>query len=209
MKDKRFYNFTCIIYEDDELFIKQYNNLTSTQQSIWIRHDYDLDDDGTLKKTHYHFVVKLKNAKTISAFSKEMSINENLIEPVKKSLNGSLRYLVHYGYDDKFQYDINLVKSNSDKFLKKFLNLLSDDISEVEKVINIQDYIDNFPDTIKWSVLAKYVQKINQWDAFRRNMLFFTKLIEEHNADIFSKKINSELSHHYVSYNVNNMERYM
>ena len=129
-----------------------------------------------------------------------------MIEPVKRNFNGCLRYLIHYGCDDKYQYDINDVKSNSDKLLKKFKDSISDDTSEVEKVISIQEYIESYPDNIKWSILARYVQKINMWDAFRRNMTFFTKLVDEHNADIFCKKYGSSIQN--VPYNTDILERY-
>ena len=138
MNTKRFYNFIVIIYEDDENFDKQYFNLTQENEAIWIRHDQDLDDEGNIKKAHYHFIVKMKNACTISALAKRFEVNENLIEPVKRSLNGSLKYLIHYGYDNKFQYDVNLVESNSQKLKRKFLDLVTKDVPEVDKVICIQ-----------------------------------------------------------------------
>ncbi len=185
MKEKRFYNFIVVIYEDDENFDKQYFNLLQEPEVIYIRHDSDLNEEtGEYKKPHYHFVIKLKNACTISALSKRILVQENMIEPVKKSFNGALKYLIHWGCEDKFQYDSGLVQSNSDKLLNKFLKLISEDIPEGEKVMNIQDYIINFDGFIRWDVLGKYVQKVNMWDAFRRNFGYFKCLVNDHNGKV-------------------------
>ena len=186
MNNKRFYNFTLVIYEDDSEFDTQFFNLAQETSAIYIRHDRDIDDEGNDKKPHYHFVLKLKNACTISALSKRVGVAENMIEPVKKSLNGCLKYLIHYGYDDKFQYRAEDVSSNDDKLLRKFLDLVTKDTPEADKVESIEDYILNFDkgQYIEWYILARYVRKINMWDAFRRNAWYFTKLVDSHNARV-------------------------
>lgn len=191
MENKRYYNFIIVIYEDDEKFDKQYFNLLQEKDAIWIRHDQDLNEETEeLKKPHYHFVLKLKNACTISALSKRIEVNENMIEPVKKSFNGSLKYLIHYGCDNKFQYDKNLVESNSPTLKRKFDDLVTNDVPEVEKVINIQEFIESSSDYIDIGTLGKYVQKINMWDAFRRNMMYFIKLVDHHNGKISAIRYN-------------------
>ena len=205
MNNKRFYNFIVIIYEDDENFDKQYFNLLLEKDEIHIRHDKDIfdkdvfeEDNETIKyhagddkKPHFHFILKLKNACTISALAKRIEVKENMIEPIKKSLNGALKYLVHYGYDDKYQYDSSLVKSNSDKLLAKFLDLVTKDVPEVDKVVDIQNYIESFPDIIEFGILGRYVQKMNLWDAFRRNITYFSKLVDSHNSRIAASRFHT------------------
>ena len=181
MNKKRYYSFSGVIYEDDENFEKQFNYLSTTHDCIWIRHDQDVNEDGELKKPHFHFVLKLKNACTISALSKNSYINENLIEPIKKSFNGCLKYLVHFGYDDKYQYSIDDVESNCSNLLRRFKDLVSHDVPEVDKVISLQDYIDNYDSLLTMSMLGRYAQKINEWDAFRRNITYFKIILDEHN----------------------------
>ena len=181
MDNKRFYSFIIIIYEDDDNFQEQYFNLLQEKEIIWIQHTQDVDDEGNLKKPHYHFILKLKNACTIKSLAKRFSVGENLIEPIKKSFNGSLKYLIHFGREDKYQYSVDDVSSNSDKLLRKFKDLICEDISEVDKVIDIQSFIESYYGFLSISILGKYVQKINKWDAFRRNMTYFKALLDEHN----------------------------
>ena len=189
MENKRFYNFLGVIYEDDENFDNQFFNLTQEKDAIWIIHDSDINEEtGEPKKNHIHFVIKLKNACTISALAKRLEVNDNMIEPIKKSLNGSLKYLIHYGNDNKYQYDKDDVQSNSPKLKRKFQDLVTESIPEVDKVISIQDFIESCHDYIDLATLGKYVQKINMWDAFRRNMTYFIKLIDHHNGRITAKR---------------------
>ena len=135
--DKRNYNYLCVIYEDDKDFDTQMFNLLQENEVIYIRHDKDVTEEGEEKKPHYHFVIKLKTACTLSALSKRLGIAENMIEPIKKSFNGSLKYLIHFKDDNKYNYDMDDVKSNSEKLLKRFKELVSDEIPGGDHVILI------------------------------------------------------------------------
>ena len=184
MDKKRFYSFICVIYDDDENFENQMFNLLQEKDVIYIKHDRDVNEEtGELKKPHYHFVIKLKNACTISALANRVGVGENMVEPIKKNVNAAMRYLIHDKCENKFQYDVKDVKSNSDKLLRKFQDLILDETPETDKIITIQDYIDSFDGQyVKLSLLAKHVQKINMWDAYRRNYSIIKDLVSEHNA---------------------------
>ena len=188
MNNKRFRNFTVVIYEDDPDFDKQAFNLAQEGETIYIRHDKDIDDEGNDKKPHYHYVLRLKEACTISALSKRIEVKENMIEPVKKSMNGCLKYLIHFGYDDKYQYSPEDVNGNSDKLKLRLLKLVTDNIPESDKVETIENFIlDYDPGSyIDWPTVGRYARKINMWDALRRNSWYFTKLVDAHNAKVSS-----------------------
>lgn len=203
-----------VLYEDDPNYDTQFFNVCQEKgEYLYIRHDQDiyeedvLNEDGSIKynagdykKPHVHFVLKLKNPSTPSALAKRVGIDANDVEIIKKSFNGALKYLIHYNLDNKYQYDKSEVKG-TDKLQRKFLDLVSDDISEVQKVSDIQDYIESFQDFIDLGVLGRYVQKINMWDAFRRNMMYFCKLVDNHNARIASKYYHNEENPYYVATN--------
>lgn len=181
MNNKRFYNFMIVIYPDDPNFLEQSMVLTMDYDSIWIEHTHDLDDDGYLKKRHYHYVVKLKTAKTISAFAKSLNLAENLVEPIKKSFDGALRYLIHFGRDDKYQYDINDVESNNTKLMTRFKKCVVKDITEEEKVEALENAIDSYHSYMKMSILGFNARELGYWDCFRRNMTYFRLILDEHN----------------------------
>ena len=164
------------------MFQQQFANLQINYKSIFIRHDKDVDEEtGELKKPHYHFIIKLKNAKSISAISKETFVAEHMIEPVKKSFDGSLRYLIHFGLDNKYQYDANEVRCLDDKLMARFIKAVNVELSEEEKVEQIEEFIHNSGCYVELKCLGAHVRKINKWDAFRRNMTYFKAILDEHN----------------------------
>lgn len=195
MNNKRFYNFTCVIYEDDERFNEQFINLKMNYDCLYIRHDKDLWEDdvfdennkiihqaGDEKKPHYHFFIKCKNAKTISSISKACNIDEHMIEPIKRSVNGAMRYLIHRGYDNKYQYSADDVESLNEKLLCKFRKLIYDDIPEEEQTQKLEDFLKNSTTRVKLSQLGAYARHIGQWSCFRRNMSYYKAVLDEYNS---------------------------
>lgn len=182
MNNKRFYKFIAVIYEDDKDFKTQFANLQINYSSIYILHDKDVDEEtGELKKPHYHFIICLKNAKTISAISRETGINDNMIEPIKKSYPGALRYLIHFKDEFKYNYSKDEVHSLDDKLLKDFYKYVDEDVSEEDKTEEIETFIDSSSTYVSISCLGKYVRTINRWDVFRRNITYFKMILDEHN----------------------------
>lgn len=210
MEKKRNYNYMFVLYEDDLNFDTQvFNVCQEVGEYCYIRHDKDiydkdvLNEDGSIKykagdykKPHVHYVLRLKNPSTPSALAKRVGIDENDVEIIKKSFNGALKYLIHFNMENKYQYEKEEVKG-TDKLLRKFLDLVSEDTSEVQKVSDIQDYIESFDDYVDLAILGRYVQKINMWDAFRRNMMYFCKIVDNHNAKIAAKYYHNEDNLYY------------
>lgn len=188
MNNKRNYNYLCVIYEDDSKFKTQFDALLELKDVIYIKHDQDVSDDGEPKKPHYHFVIKLKTACTISALSKKIDVAENMIEPIKKSFNGSLKYLIHFKDDNKYNYDADDVKSNSEKLLKRFKELVQDEIPGGDHVMSIQDYIDIQTDYVKMRDLGRYANSIGVWNYFMRYYAYIRDIVNEHNAEISCKR---------------------
>lgn len=195
MNNKRFYNFTCVIYEDDERFQEQFVNLKMNYNCIYIRHDKDLFDEdiydeekklihssGETKKPHYHFVIKCKSAKTISSISKKCNIDDHMIEPIKRSFNGALKYLIHYGLDNKYQYSVDDVESLDINLLKRFRKLIYDDVSEEEQTERIEDYLKSATQRVKLSQLGAFARNIGMWSVFRRNLGYFKAVLDEYNS---------------------------
>lgn len=200
----RVYSLIGIIYEDDENFDNQMFNLMLENEVLYARHDKDIwledvyEDDGTtikyhsgdLKKPHVHYVVKFKNPCTLTAFAKRIQVQPNSVEYVDKSLNSCITYLIHFRLDDKYQYDASIVESNSNAFLNRFLKLVNEEVSEVDKVESIESFLDGINDYIDMKILGKHVRKINSWDAFRRNYSYFRDIVNSHNAKISSQLYN-------------------
>lgn len=171
-----------VLYKDDINFESQLKSLTAYDY-IYISHDNDITEDGETKKEHIHFIIRFKNARTITALSKESGVGVNMIEPIK-NLTASLKYLIHYKNDNKYQYDIEQCVSNCD-LLDRLKKLTNEDIPEDKKIMEIIDFIDNFDGVIDLVIFYRYVASIGMWDILRRSATLILKLIEVHNSRFY------------------------
>lgn len=107
LKD-RFRCFSLVLYDDTDSynFDEVIRNIKTYKNYAYIKHDKDLKEDNTLKKIHYHCILKLDNACTISALSKKLDIPDNYIQNVRNERT-MVRYLIHVDDPLKVQYDKN------------------------------------------------------------------------------------------------------
>lgn len=154
--------FTLILYNDDESLLN-YNYIINIVKSpcfynckyYSILHNKDIDQNGELKKEHYHLLVKLENAISIEnilkCFYNEIEKQQSIVNSLSivKSFKGYVRYLIHYDDKEKYQYNLNDIFTN-DRNLSYYFN---------DNTI-----IDNFK--LLYYVISKY------------NIKYFKELIE-------------------------------
>ena len=98
-------------------------------------HEYDLRDDGTFKKPHYHILIQFNGGRTKS------SVYENIITPLKAldrfdkiyDKTSAFEYLIHKNNPEKYQYSYDKIQ---------FINSHSYDWIE-EDYLTILNYIDD------------------------------------------------------------------
>ena len=126
MADLRYYNFGLIFYPDCE----KHNNLADiialNYRAVVILHDKDVDDNGEIKKPHYHAIISFKNARTINSLSNELGLESYFIQPIS-NLKSSFLYLIHKNAPDKYQYDFDSLFGDVNYFEQRFSNVLGGD----------------------------------------------------------------------------------
>lgn len=144
------YNYAAILHDKD----------------TWSANDSDFDPDkhtdGELKKEHFHVVIKFQNPKYDTGLASELGIARNYIRDIK-NLDKALLYLVHEGYPDKYQYDIDEVAGS----LKVNLQKLLLDEDEGSRVLRIVEMIDNSPSPTYREILIMAC-KAGLYGEFRR-----------------------------------------
>lgn len=71
----------------------------------YILHDSDLDDDGNVKKPHYHVIAKYESVKTLDQVREDFAFTGiDFFEPVR-SFKTMCRYLCHLDEPGKHQYN--------------------------------------------------------------------------------------------------------
>ena len=110
-----------------------------------ILHDKDKKEDGELKTLHLHCVLLLEKRRSkeniINDISTKLKIPPNCVSVDDcRSIQGSIRYLVHYEEADKYQYPLEDIKSNDKKYNKYFLDI-DDYLLECE---SLKDFVKDF-----------------------------------------------------------------
>ena len=125
MKSQRFRAFMIILYPDDITHSEILDCvMCNFEEYAYILHDRDFYENGELKKEHYHVLIRVEEACTISSLSKKLGIGENYITPTMKNYVNGLRYLIHKDDKDKYQYDYIVVDQFENP--KSYYNHLKD-----------------------------------------------------------------------------------
>lgn len=186
-KNEKYRNRTHLLelYPDNESHVKALEKIKQSYDYAYILHDKDVKEDGTLKKPHWHIVLRFSNPKWNSALAEELGIEERFTEE-PRNFDNTLLYLIHFNDSDKHQYHIDEVKGTLKKRVKELVNKANK--SEGEKVYELIEYIEQQEEIIRVTAFAKYCANNGYWAEFRRSGMIFCKMIEEHNANIAEKR---------------------
>ena len=177
-------NFAAVLYPEDVTHADCIELLKSGGYNFGaILHNEDVYEDGEhkgeKKKPHWHVVVKFPNAVWNEPLAKELGIEPNYIQKCK-SLDSALLYLVHYGYDDKFQYELSEVFGPLAVRLASLLN----DTDESTRALTIYDMIRNSPNVVSYTEIFEKACKAGLYGDFRRMGSGVNSLIREHNYEV-------------------------
>lgn len=182
MPEKRSRTFSFVLWADSENFETQFQAVKENP-TAYILHDKDFDENGEIKKAHYHVFYKSKDGQTLSAVAKQFKlftmdgkVNEGavtvLAPKTKHTVVGCCRYMIHIDNPDKYQYSKASIKGNLAEFCKTQIKVKTNQITE-EEISALYDYICNtaqiqsllnFTDYSKSVGMLSYVMRtLNQW----------------------------------------------
>lgn len=177
--------YCAVLYPEDPTHAACVDKLKSGGYNYaCILHDKDVhtsgENEGELKKAHWHVVIKFPNAVWNEPLAKELGIQTNYLEKVL-NLDAALTYLVHDGYEDKYQYDI------SDVFgpLQTRLASLLKDTDESTRALNIYDIIRSSPGIVTYTEVFEKACKAGLYGDFRRMGSGVMYLIKDHNQEFY------------------------
>ena len=167
-----------LLYPDNEIHCQAVEKIKQSYDYAMILHNRDVTELGELKKEHWHVVLRFKQAVWSSAICKELVIENQFIEDVKR-FDNAIQYLIHYNDSNKTQYTVDEVTGNLKQRLIESINKVEK--SEGEKVIELIDYIDQTQRRISIKEFSSYCAENGCWSEFRRSATIFIKIIDEHN----------------------------
>lgn len=168
-----------LLYPDEVTHVEALEKIKQSYDHAYILHDKDKTDEGELKKAHWHVVLRFNQAVWSSAICKDIGIQDNYIEDVKK-FDNALQYLIHYNDTNKAQYSVDEVKGNLRTKLVESINKVEK--SEGEKVCELIEFIKSCDEKLTITDFASYCALNGYWAEFRRSGAIFCKIIDEHNS---------------------------
>lgn len=156
-------NFATVVYPDSaaenwqEVLAEQF-----VPAFISPLHDQDKNPDGTDKKAHWHVVIMFEGVKTLeqanSIFNKICGVGCEVVQ----SLRGYSRYLCHLDNPEKYQYNVEDVRSLCGADYNGVIGLVTDKYKAIGEMI---DYCEDNR-VISYSELLKYCRN-ERFDWFR------------------------------------------
>lgn len=180
--------YCMVLYpEEDMSHMFALNKLEKNGYSYCaIDHDKDIYDEfdkcaedklGTPKKKHTHVYLRLKSPRFAEPLAEELGIKPNYLQVCRDS-KSALLYMIHDGYPNKYQYDLESVYGSLRFELSKLL--VSED--EGSRVLKILDLLDSMPVPCTYRQLLVAVCNNGLYGDFRRMGSGAKTLLEEHNA---------------------------
>lgn len=165
--------FCCVLYPDSVTYdvdtvIKSLaeEHLTFAVSPI---HDRDIEDDGSIKKSHYHLLLAYSSATTLNnicCWFNACGLPESELHSVRvcASAVGYFRYLTHKDNPEKVQYNDNDIRvfNDSDELFKKFSKTASEKVDDLVRIFQIVDDLN----TISFHNLIQYLM-LNERDLFK------------------------------------------
>lgn len=173
-------DWTFIVYPESAP--KNWRNILNDTHMAWVEsplHNKDKNPDGTIKKFHWHVLLKADGPITFTAVK---DIIEPLNTPIPqkvRSVKGMIRYFAHLDNPEKHQYNLNdIVPHNGaeiSNFLKPSANQNLSYVKDIFKFIKKKE-IDNYVDFLDYCLQT---DNDNWFDiAINHNTLAINKMLD-------------------------------
>lgn len=171
MAEKKFRSFAGTLYPDSESYDCEL--LLSVIRSkfidwAYILHDKDTDENGVLKKPHFHWVGRA-TPRCLSVVSNFLGLPENDIEVVK-NFDNMVMYLIHLNDIDKYQYSPDDVETNLPNIGQLLRRQSEGQIVKDLASAKMQK---------SWYDLVQYAVETESYDVLRRNLGVIRLIWEE------------------------------
>lgn len=177
-KDRK---FEFVLYPEDKTHVAALDLIKKTYDYLCVLHDRDVDDDGNLKKPHWHVLVTGFNSPTwSSSVCSTLGLSENCIQKVH-SFKNAMRYLIHKDNADKAQYSVDSVEGN---IIDKFLDSVGEGITELKAVGAIFEFLESSREPISYRDLFKFVLDNDLYGYYRSSYQIIKDLLYQHNQFI-------------------------
>lgn len=137
----------------------------NVESCAYILHNLDIDENGAIKKAHYHIYIKYNKPTTKKQVAKNFNVSENLVQSALNP-NGIIRYFLHLDDKDKTQYKKDAIFS----YGLDIDNLLSKSaLGTQSEILILQDLVNKIRSNYNLIELLDYVLKNDYYYVYRAN----------------------------------------
>lgn len=122
--DNRARAWTAVVYPESAP--SNWREYLDDQHLAWIEsplHDKDTDDNGELKKPHWHILLIFVSKKSYMQIKEALSALHTPNPQKCVNLRGMVRYFAHIDNPEKFQYSVKDIKAHGGADVSKYLTV--------------------------------------------------------------------------------------
>lgn len=162
MAKKRSKHFATVVYPESTLLSSMFEFLGDLKISYLVSppHDSDLDEQGNLKKAHFHVILVFDSLKSFEQIQSILSSSPSDVQfcglEIVNSFPCYARYLCHLDNPDKAQYDVNDVVA----FGIDYFSIIVTKADKFISFVSLLDFIESNPD-LSFADLCFYARHNN------------------------------------------------
>ena len=143
-------DWTFIVYPESAP--EQWREILDNTHLRWIEsplHDKDVNEDGEIKKPHWHILLSFDGPVTLKAVEK-IALQLNCPEPRKVgSGKGLVRYMIHKDNPEKYQYGIDEIVGHNGADVASYFEMThTSKLVLMKEIVNyiVKNEVDNYAD---------------------------------------------------------------
>lgn len=174
MKPFQSKSFSVVFYDDEKIQDRLFDLILEKQlvAFAYIKHDKDTDDNGELKKTHYHLYIEF--AKRISDSFIRNYFKTEIVSRCNNK-NYYIAYFIHLLDKDKFQYNIQDIVAYNVNIEHCINNVAINSDDEIELLHDLIDYISRSNATFYQAFI--YAERHGIYNIYRANYQIIRDII--------------------------------
>lgn len=140
-------------------------------------HDKDIDDDGQLKKAHWHIVICYSGNKSFDQVCEDLSEIKCPIPQICRDVRSSVRYFIHKDHPHKYQYSQSDIESFGGFDVGDVFQLSKSEKTQL--LIDISVFIREWDIKEYWDLLFYAVDENADWvQVIQDNSMYFERLLK-------------------------------
>lgn len=176
--NRRARNWCAVVYPDSAPSDwKQILDNLNVKWACSPLHDKDTDDDGQLKKPHWHIVICYSGNKSFEQVKDDLAEIKCPIPQICRDVRSSVRYFIHKDHPHKFQYSQADIESYGGFDVGDVFQLSKSEKTQV--LIDISMFVREWDIKEYWDLLFYAIDQNPDWvQMIQDNSMYFERLLK-------------------------------